>query len=83
MYLKGGIMDGLLYRFTMGLTVFGKAHIKHLRFSTLSNLLRLKNFFGTASSMTDTVLCTRYSFRIHVKMLDKAKITHKAYFERE
>lgn len=28
MYLKGGIMDGLLYRVTMGLTVFGKAHTK-------------------------------------------------------
>lgn len=28
MYLKGGAMDGLLYRVTMGLTVVGKANTK-------------------------------------------------------
>lgn len=33
--------------------------------------------------MTDTVLHTGYSFRIHVNMLDKAELTHKAYFEKE
>ncbi|NXS74234.1 CX7A2 oxidase, partial [Pandion haliaetus] len=27
-HLKGGIMDALLYKVTMGLTVFGKANIK-------------------------------------------------------
>uniref|UniRef100_A0A669QN10 Cytochrome c oxidase subunit 7A2, mitochondrial n=1 Tax=Phasianus colchicus TaxID=9054 RepID=A0A669QN10_PHACC len=26
-YLKGGIMDGLLYRVTMGLTVFGTGYV--------------------------------------------------------
>ncbi|NXJ03985.1 CX7A2 oxidase, partial [Odontophorus gujanensis] len=26
-YLKGGIMDGLLYRFTMALTVFGTGYV--------------------------------------------------------
>ncbi|NWT45244.1 CX7A2 oxidase, partial [Rissa tridactyla] len=27
-HLKGGVMDALLYRVTMGLTVFGKANTK-------------------------------------------------------
>ncbi|NXD86406.1 CX7A2 oxidase, partial [Halcyon senegalensis] len=29
-YLKGGVMDSLLYRVTTGLTVFGKAYSKIL-----------------------------------------------------
>ena len=28
MHLKGGVMDSLLYKVTMGLTVFGKANTK-------------------------------------------------------
>lgn len=72
MYLKGGLMDALLYRVTMGISVFGKTNnTKNL--CTIYNVLILK-YFGTILNMNWSSSLFSRTCKIHVEKGKKLDI---------